>query len=278
MSYFTDEIRIIVNREEYPEALKLLAYTLQYGTKQLQEQIKRLSQRITASPQTSSSGLAFNPKATLLTFLDFLEKKESAQLRFLSHLLLAEEKFRSGDWKEAKLNFELAGKLHLPLYALSIAELNQKSRLCDEALAFNQYIETGNNFFAVRSWENAGMSYQQALKTIREEFGYDTTELHKTLRLCSQGLRFDQNMDMARGYESQKIWNEAKMAYSRALELYDEAFLAEKKDIEAALIRCAEHKQKNSPQTPSFRLSIVILNLCLLAATLFMIIYFAGKS
>ncbi|MEZ4773957.1 MAG: hypothetical protein R3D00_12300 [Bacteroidia bacterium] len=282
MSNFISTVRVLVNQEKYQDATQLLADFLNYGTKQLQEQIKRLRERIRqADREPSSVGKGkFNPAAALNAFLDYLEQKETAQLRFLSHLTLAAEKFSTGEWQEARLNYELAGELHQPVYAIPIAEIKRKSRLCDEAMIFNQYIETANDFFAIKSWENAAKSYQQAIKMIREDFHYDPTELHNTLALCHRGVRFDQNMDLAKGYESQRIWGEAKMAYFRALELHDEAFNVRKQEIQSAISFCEENQQqKKRLQFPlPLRHGTMVLNLGLVAAIIFISIQFTRNK
>lgn len=282
MSYFTDGIRVLISQDKYQQASQQLADILRYGTKPLQDQTKRLNERIIHSEQetTSNGKTRFNPVAALHAFLDYLEEKEGSQLRFLSHISLASEKFSNGEWQEARLNYELAGQLHQPSYSLTINEIKNKSRLCDEALIFNQYIETANEFFSVKSWKNASTSYQQAIKLIREDFHYDPTELHNALALCNRGVRFDQNMDLARGYESQRIWGEAKIAYFRALELYDDVFNVAKQEIQSAIGRCEENlQQKKRLSLPvPIRSGTMYLNLGLLAVIIFTGIYlFRGK-
>ncbi|MEZ4825366.1 MAG: hypothetical protein R3C61_03590 [Bacteroidia bacterium] len=280
MNYLTDKIRLLIQQEKYLEAAQKLNEIFLSGLPQIAQQCKRMEERIRRDyhPEKPEAGKKFNPASTLLTFLEFLEKNHADQLRFLSHLELAKQNFRQGEWPEAKLNFELALQLHKTEYAIAAKEISNQSARCDEALVFNQYIETGNTFFASKSWENASFSYQAALKMIKADFHYDTTELQKALNLCKKGFHFDKNLDLARGYESQRIWEKAKLAYFRAIELYDPAFEADKAELEQALVYCEEkdqHKKAGDKKTVPF---IGVLNVSLLVGIVVFTIYFIGKT
>lgn len=282
MSYFIEKIRHKINEGQLDQAQKLLLTTLKNGKRSLYDEVAGLDlstkskSRSRRSRDVSSGNHAGREK--LLGFLQRLERDEPDMMMFLAHLELGKSLLSKGEWMTARFNFESAMKLHSSAYMIGYEEVNGSIQLCDDAMAFNQFIETGNEYYNLKSWTHALQNFNQAISHHREDFNFDLTELKNVMNICNKGVHFDRSIKEARSLISQSQWREAKQAYHRALVLHEEEFSPNRSQLNAAIQSCHNKEIAVSRRLFNFDMSRMAINYVLVGGIMFMFVLFLYRS
>lgn len=280
MHYFTEGIRRLIEKGQSFEAVEELAYHLEKGPRKLFDQALRLKERIRTTPVSASyrevQDQSFNPVSTINAFIAYLEEKEVDTLRFLYHIQTGERLIFNLAWNEARHQFEFALRFHQPGFSVTEEEIREKIRICNESLQFYHLVESADQFFSMNSWENAANLYRKAIHNLKDEFRYDRAHLKERLRLSSKGVHFAHQMNLARGFESQGLWHDARESYFEAIKLHEPAFRPDLETLKLMIDNCrpAGKKPQQKVKTKrSFKVDRATINIVLMAVILILVTF-----
>lgn len=221
MTYFTDGVRYLIQKNEVTQARDKLLTVLKNGRNDLHEQVVRMSPTLSLAPRKRGNG---SPRATknqspqtLEKFLSRLEKDEPVMVSFLSHIESAEQQLAIGAWQEAEKFLSLAADIHQESFNLSKEEILQRIHFCQNTQSFNQHVDTANKYFISKTWKAALSSYNQALDLVGQDF--DSSTINAQISICEKAIRCDEYLALAKLAKAEKKWGEASEYYQKAFQL-----------------------------------------------------------
>lgn len=248
MTYFTDGVRYLIEKNEVTQARDKLLTVLKNGRKDLHEQVIRMSPTKSLAPRKRGNG---SPRATknqspqsLEKFLSKLEKDEPIMVSFLSHIESAEQQLAIGAWGEAEKYLTLAAEIHQESFNLSKEEIQSRIHFCQNTQSFNQHVDTANKYFISKTWKAALSSYNQALDLVGQDF--DSRTIDAQIDICKKAIRCDEYLALAKLAKSEKKWGEASEYYQKAFQLdITEHYPAIiKLNLEEEIRKCKKKEQK----------------------------------
>ncbi|MCB0846486.1 MAG: hypothetical protein KDE26_24725 [Bacteroidetes bacterium] len=271
MTYFTEGIRILLQQGETKQAVEKLSLILQNGENNTYQRALDLMEKHT--PATPSLKNYSQTKKTISpviieAFLKDLERNNLPLLEFLSNHELAEAHLAKKSWKEALVPLKLMLQFHQEDYQISKEDLQVKIDQCEEAVSFLRFMEKGDDFFNLKSWQNALSCYKNALVYQNLEFQDEVEQIKKRIVICGHGIRFEQHLDKAKGLSNQRKWTEAAEFYHKALFLFQDEFIPDKETVNSLLEECLEKAKRGETEVESWSIAAILSKPLVTALTL----------
>jgi tetratricopeptide (TPR) repeat protein len=248
MTYFTEGIRVLLNERKTRQAVDKLLGILENGETEIHQRALNLAFSKENSDDDGESNIMVRKRvsaAQVRDFLDQLEVENNVMVEFLTHLATGEAYLAKKAWKEARPHLKLAFQSHQEAFNIDRADLQEKIDQCEDAISFLYFVEKGNDFFKLGSWQSARSNYKKALNHQLPPFRKKIQQVKEKINICGQGIEFEQNIDQAQGLYNQKKWADASFFYQRALQLHHEGFKPERQTLIDILAECREKSEES---------------------------------